>query len=163
LQKRMRQFSGVGPAVLNEAVAADKEAVDKRAVDEAVVRRAVEEGATEEAAAKAAAAEEVAATTVDEAAGAVGGSPAPGQAPSAAGAKRAMAPSGSTPPAKRPYRAVWKPRFVQLSLPPFLLFCVASFSYYLFAQVLSLRSGHRDGHGCRRCGCRGDSGTGSCQ
>jgi hypothetical protein len=43
---------------------------------------------------------------VDEAAGAIGGSLAPGQAPSAAGAKRATAPSGSTPPAKRPYRGV---------------------------------------------------------
>jgi hypothetical protein len=79
------------------------------------VTRVAEERATEEAVAKAATA---------EAAGATGGSPAPGQAPSAAGAKRAMAPSGSTPPAKRPYRGVWKPRFVQLSLPLFSpLFC----------------------------------------
>jgi hypothetical protein len=88
------------------------------------------------------------------------------------------------PPARRPERlgprGLWlqvaPPRqpnipigvFGNLSLSSFLsplfsFFCVASFSYYLFAQVLSLRSGHRDGHGYRRCGCRGDSGTGSCQ
>jgi hypothetical protein len=55
----------------------------------------------------AAADKEVAAKAVStEAAGAVGGSPGPDQAPSAAGAKRAAAPSGSTPPAKRPYRGV---------------------------------------------------------
>jgi hypothetical protein len=87
---------------------ADKEVADKRAA--------------EEAATKAAAAEDVAGKTADEAAGAAGGSPAPGQAPSAAGAKRAATPSGSTPPAKCPYRGVWKPRFVEFSLPLFSLF-----------------------------------------
>jgi hypothetical protein len=30
-----------------------------------------------------------------------------------AGTKRATAPSGSTPPPKRPYRGIWKPRFVR--------------------------------------------------
>jgi hypothetical protein len=118
LQKRMRQHSDIGPAVLNEVAVADKEVVDKRA--------------TEEATTKAAAAEDVAGKTADEAAGAAGGSPAPGQAPSAAGAKRAATPSGSTPPAKCPYRGVWKPRFVEFSLPLFSLFYGASFSYYLF-------------------------------
>jgi hypothetical protein len=82
---------------------------------------------------KAAAAKEVAGKTTDEAAGAAGGSPAPGQAPSVAGAKRAVAPSGSTPPAKRPYRGVWKPRFVQLSLLS-LFFSGASFSDYTFCS-----------------------------
>jgi hypothetical protein len=53
-------------------------------------------------------------TTVKAAA--VGGSPAPSQAPSVAGAKRAVTLSSSTPPAKCPYWGVWKPRFVQLSL-----------------------------------------------
>jgi hypothetical protein len=33
-----------------------------------------------------------------------------------AGAKRVAAPRGSTPPAKCPYRGIWKPRFAQLSL-----------------------------------------------
>jgi hypothetical protein len=99
--------------------AADKEAVDKRVVEEAATKWVVEERATEEATAKAAAAEAV---------GAAGGSPAPGQALSTTGAKWAVAPSGSTPPAKRPYRGVWKPQFVQLS-PPFFLF---SFFYYPF-------------------------------
>jgi hypothetical protein len=114
LQKRLRQLSGVGPAVLDEAVAADKEAADKRATEEATMKRAAEERAAEEAATKAAA---------EEAAGTAGGSPDPSQAPSAPGAKRATTPSGSTPSAKRPYRGVWKPRFVHLSLPLFPLFC----------------------------------------
>jgi hypothetical protein len=109
LQKRLRQHSGAGPVVLDKAVAADKEATDKRAAEEAVAKRAIEERAAKEATAKAAVAEEVAGKTADEAAGAAGGSPAPGQAPSVAKAKRAVAPSGSTPPAKRPYRGVWKP------------------------------------------------------
>jgi hypothetical protein len=129
LQKRLRQLFSVAPMVLDETAAstatADKEATDKRtaeeaamkrATEEATVKRAMEERAAEEATTKAVAAKEVAGKTANEAAGAAEGSPAPGQAPSVAGAKRAVAPSGSTPPAKRPYRGVWKPRFVQLSL-----------------------------------------------
>jgi hypothetical protein len=110
--------------VLDEAVAADKEATDKRATEEAAAKRVVRESA--------AAVEEVAGKTMDEAAGADGGSPAPGQAPSAVGAKRAVAPSGSTPPVKRPYMGVWKPWFVHLSLPLFSFFSGASFPYYTF-------------------------------
>jgi hypothetical protein len=120
LQKRLQQLFGAGSVVLDEAATmmatADKEAVDKRAEEEATVKRAVEERAAEEAAAKAAAAEDVTSKTTDEAIGAARGSPAPNQAPSVAGAKRTAAPNGSTPPAKRPYRGIWKPRFVQLSL-----------------------------------------------
>jgi hypothetical protein len=100
--------------VLDEAATADKEAVDKRAMEEAV-----EERAAEEAAVKAATTEEVAGKTADEAIGAVRGSSSLGQVPSVDGAKRAAAPSGSTPPPKCPYRDVWKPRFVPLSLSPF--------------------------------------------
>jgi hypothetical protein len=155
LQKRLRQLSGAGLTVCDETAVADKEAADKGAAEEATVKRAAEEAAmkkaAEEAAAKAATA---------EAAGAAGGSPAPSQAPPAAEAKRSAAPSGSTPPAKRPYRGVWKPRFVQLSPHFFFLF---SFSYYLFVQVHFLRRGRGDGRGCRRCGCRDGSGAGSCQ
>jgi hypothetical protein len=132
LQKQLRQHSGVGSAVLDEAAAmtavADKEVVNKRAAEEDAAKRATEERAMEEAAVKAAAAKEATGKTADEAARAVGGSPAPGQVPSVAGAKRAAAPSGSTPPAKCHYRSVWKPRFVPLSL----FFCGASFSYYPF-------------------------------
>jgi hypothetical protein len=161
--------------VLDEAAATDKEATDKRDVEEAATKRAteedavkraaeervaeeaavkkvVEERATEEAAVKAA---------VAEAAGSAGGSPAPGQAPLGAGAKRAAAPIGSTPPVKRPYMGVWKSRFVQLFLPPFFVWLHSLIT--LFAQVLPLRRGHRDGHGYRRCGCRGGSRAGSCQ
>jgi hypothetical protein len=63
--------------------------------------------------------------TAKEAAGE--GSSVPGQVPSsAAGAKRVAAPSGSSPPAKRPYRGVWRPRYGPKSLHPVLLsFCEA--------------------------------------
>jgi hypothetical protein len=102
MQKWLRQLSSSGSAVLNEAATmmatTDKETMDKRATEE----RAAEEWAT----AKAAAAEEVAGKTTDEATRAVGGSPAPDQAPSVAEAKRAVAPGGSTPLAKRPQRGV---------------------------------------------------------
>jgi hypothetical protein len=164
LQKRLRQFSGAGPAVLDEAAAADKEAMGKRAAEKATTKRATEERVVEEAVVKAAAIEEVASKIAGEAAGAAGGSPAPSQAPSAAGAKRDAAPSGSTLPAKCPYRGVWKHWFVQLSLPRFSFF-VWGFILLLplFAQVLFLRRGHCDGHGCRRCGYQGDSRAGSCQ
>jgi hypothetical protein len=79
--------------VRDEVTATDKEAVDKRAAEEAA------EGAVVKAAAA-------------EATGVAGGSLAPDQAPSATVAKRSVAPSGSTPPAKHPYRGVWKPQFV---------------------------------------------------
>jgi hypothetical protein len=127
LQKRLRQHSGAGPTVLDEAAVADKEAADKRAA----VKRAAEERAAEEAAARAVAAEEVAGKTADEAAGAAEGSPAPGQAPSVAGAKRVAAPSGSIPPAKRPYRGVWKPRFVPLSVSHFFSFLFFQWGFIL--------------------------------
>jgi hypothetical protein len=157
LQKRMRQLSGARPTVLDEAAAADKEATDKRVVEEAAMKWAAEERAAKEAAVKKAmeerAAKEAAVKAMAvEVTGAAGGSLAPGQAPPVAGAKRAATPSGSTPSTKRPYRGVWKPRFVQLSLPLFSLI-FASFSYYYFAQVLPLRRGHRDGRGCHRSGC----------
>jgi hypothetical protein len=57
------------------------------------------------------------------------GSPVPGQVPSsAAGAKRVATPSGSSPPAKRPYRGIWRPRYVPKSLCPVLFsFCEAHY------------------------------------
>jgi hypothetical protein len=96
--------------VCDEAAAADKEAMAEVAVKRAM-EEATKKKATEEAAVKAVAA---------EATGAAGASPAPSHVPPAAGAKRSVAPSGSISPAKRPYRGVWKPQFVQLS--PHLLF-----------------------------------------
>jgi hypothetical protein len=158
LQNQLRQLFGTGPTVLDEAVVADKEVVDKRAAEKRVMEEAAAKKATEERAVEEAAVKDVTA----------GVSPAPDQVPSAAGAKRVVAPSGPTPSAKRPYRGVWKPRFVQLSLlSPF--FPVGLHSLVtLFAQVLSLRRSHRDGHGCfcrrhrcRRCSCRGNSRAGS--
>jgi hypothetical protein len=135
LQKRLWQLSSAGPAVRDEVVVADKEATTKRAVEEATVKRVVKEATAkrvvEEAAVKKAAEERtteeaaVRAAAV-EVAGAARALPAPSQAPPTVGAKRPTALSCSTPPAKRPYRGVWKPRFVQLSPPLFF------FSYYLF-------------------------------
>jgi hypothetical protein len=57
------------------------------------------------------------------------GSPVPDQVPSsAAGTKRAAAPSGSSPPAKWPYRGVWRPRYVLKSLRPVSFsFCEAHY------------------------------------
>jgi hypothetical protein len=104
LQKRMRQLSGAGPAVRDEA------AVDKRAVEEAAAMRAAERAA-EEASAKRAA-EEAAVKKATRSGPrrrqrlSRSWEQPPGQAPSAAGAKRSAAPCGPTPPAKRPYRGV---------------------------------------------------------
>jgi hypothetical protein len=92
--------------VLDEEATTDKEAADKRAAEERAAEEAAMKKAAEEATVKAATAEEVAGKTADEAVGVVGGSLAPGQAPSAIRAKRATTPSGSTPLAKRPYRGV---------------------------------------------------------
>jgi hypothetical protein len=94
----------------------DKEATDRRAMEEATTEEAAVKMAAEEGVVKAAADEQVTGKTTDEAAGAIGDSSALGQAPSVARAKRVATLSGSTPPAKRPYMGVWKPRFVQLSL-----------------------------------------------
>jgi hypothetical protein len=45
--------------------------------------------------------------------------------------------------------------FGNLDLSLFLSFFVGLHSLItLFTQVLSLRRGHHDGHGCRRCDCR---------
>jgi stage V sporulation protein SpoVS len=84
----------------------DKEAADKRATGEAAVKQAADKVATNKRV--------VEETVVNEASvGAVGDSSAPGHAPSsAAGAMKASVPSGSTPPAKRPYRGIWKPQFI---------------------------------------------------
>jgi hypothetical protein len=174
--------------VLDEVATDDKEAANKRAAEEAAARRAteeatvkrateeivskrvVEERATEEAVTKKAGEERAAEESTTKAAavkaiGAARGSSTPGQVPSVARAKRAAASSGSTPPAKRPYRGVWKPRFVQLSLPLFSFFFLFLWLHSLttlFAQVLSLRRGGRYGHGYRRCGSQGGSRAGSC-
>jgi hypothetical protein len=90
---------GIASPVMVAAEAAGAEAVADR-------------GAAEEATAKEAAGE---------------GLSVPGQVPSsAAGAKRVATPSGSSPPAKRPYRGVWRPRYGPKPLRPILLsFCEA--------------------------------------
>jgi hypothetical protein len=107
--------------VCDEVVAADKEATAKRAAEEAVAKRAMEEAVVKKATEERAVEEATVKAAAVEAAGVAGASPAPSQVPPAAEAKRPVALSGSTPPAKRPYRGVWKPRFVQLSPPLFFL------------------------------------------
>jgi hypothetical protein len=152
--KRSMEEAAVKRAAAKQAVeeATTKRVAVKRAAEEAAAKQAVEEAATkravEEATAKAVAAEEAtvkraiveraaeeatAKAAAVETVGAAGGSPAPSQAPPTAGAKRSAAPSGSTPPAKHPYRGVWKPRFVQLS-PPFFFF----FSFFILLLPLCL-------------------------
>jgi hypothetical protein len=89
-----------------------KEATDKRIVEEATVKEATNKEAADKRAVEEAVTKEV---TM----GATGGSLTSGQVPSSvAGTKRAATSSGSTPPAKRPYRGVGKPRFVQFSCTP---------------------------------------------
>jgi hypothetical protein len=164
LQKRLWQLSSAGPAVLDEAAVpmttVDKEATDKRAT----MKRAAKERVAEEATMKAVADEEVPSKTADEAARATGGSLAPGQAPSVAGAKSAAAPP------RQPNIPTGV--FGNLGLSNFLssLFFLARLHFLitLFAQVLFLRRGHRDGHNyfcrrhrCHRCGYQGDSRVGS--
>jgi hypothetical protein len=103
-------------------VKADKEATDKRTAEEAVRK--------------------------EVAVGAVGDSSAPGQAPSlAAGARRVAAPSGSTPPAKRPYMGCGN-----LGLSSFLVFffflLVAMFhsKYFSFLHISPIwRAKYRSG------------------
>jgi hypothetical protein len=87
----------------------DKEAADKRAVEEATVKRDAEEATVKAAAGK----EVTDKRIVDEATvnevpvGAARDSLAPDQVPtSTAGVKRVAVPSGSTPPAKRPYMGI---------------------------------------------------------
>jgi hypothetical protein len=144
-----------------------KRATTKKATEEATTKR-VTEGATgkrvtEEATMKATADEEVTDKTTDEAAGAVGDSPALGQAPLVARAKRAAAPP------RQPN--VPTEVFGNLGLSSFLatlfFFTVRLHSLitsHFFAQLLSLQRGLSDRHSyfCRkhryhRCGCRGDS------
>jgi hypothetical protein len=89
------------------------------AVEAAGAEAATDRRATEEATAKEAAGE---------------GSSVPSQvSSSAAGAKRAATPSGSSPPAKRPYRGVWRSRYAPKSLRPILFsFCEAQ--YFSFSS-----------------------------
>jgi hypothetical protein len=94
-------------------------------MDEAAAKEAAEEAA-EEATAKEA-------TDKKVEVGAAEGPSSSGQTPSlAVGAKREATPSGSTPPAKRPYKGVWKPRFVNfLYFPSFTLWQGSFFTIVL--------------------------------
>jgi hypothetical protein len=113
LQARLRsRFPAVGSSSLGTAspIAVAAEAAGAKAATD---RRAVEEATAKEAAGE--------------------GSSVPGQVPSStAGAKRAAAPSGSSPPAKRPYRGIWRPRYAPKSL---LLIC---FVFFLRGSLLQL-------------------------
>jgi hypothetical protein len=109
LQARLRsRFPAGGSSSLGTASLVAV-AVEAASVEAATDRRAAEEAAAKEAA--------------------VEGSSVPGQVPSfAASAKRAATPSGSSPPAKRPYRGIWRPRYAPKSLRPVLFsFCEAHY------------------------------------
>jgi hypothetical protein len=124
LQKR--QLSGVGPAVLDEAVV-DKRAAAKRATEEAAAKRAAEEAAAKKVAEERAAEEAAAA----EAAGAAGGSPAPvchRQRSGPRGLRLQVAP----PRQPNVPTGVFENLGLSSSLSLFPFFCVASFSYYPF-------------------------------
>ena len=57
---------------------------------------------------------------------------APGQTPTpAAGAKRVATPSGSTLLAKRPYKGIWKPRFIE-SPVIYFLYLVVAVAFFIF-------------------------------
>jgi hypothetical protein len=88
-------------------------AVEAAGAEAAMDRRAAEEAAAKEA--------------VGE------GSSVLGQVPSsAAGAKRAVTPSASSAPAKRPYMGVWRPRYAPKSLRP------VCFVFFLRGSLLQL-------------------------
>jgi hypothetical protein len=99
---------------------------------------------------------------VAKAVGAAGGSPAPArrrQRPGPRGLQLQVAP---------PHRpniptGVFGNLGLSSFLSPFSPFLWLHSLTTLFVQVLSLRCGRRDGHDCRRCGCQGGSGAGSCQ
>jgi hypothetical protein len=113
LQARLRSLFPAGGSSSLGTASPDVVAVKAAGAEVAIDRRAVEEAAVKEA--------------VDE------GSSVFGQAPSsAAGAKRVAMPSGSSPPAKRPYRGVWRPRYAPKSLRPvcFVFLCEAHYSSF---------------------------------
>jgi hypothetical protein len=67
---------------------------------------------------------------------------APGQTPTpAAGAKRVATPSGSTLLAKRPYKGVWKPRFIESPVIYFLYLVVVV--AFLFLIEITSCAAHR--------------------
>jgi hypothetical protein len=113
LQARLRSLFPAGgssslgtasPVVVAVAAAGAEAATDRRAAEEAAAKEAAGEGSS-----------------------------VPGQVPSsAAGAKRAATPSGSSPPAKRPYRGVWRPRYAPKSLRP------VCFVFFLRGSLLQL-------------------------
>jgi hypothetical protein len=109
LQVRLRSRFPVGGSSSLGTASPVAVAAEAASVEAATYGRAAEEAAAKEA--------------VGE------GSPVPGQVPSsAAGAKRAAMPSGSSPPAKRPYRGIWRPRYVPKSLRPVSFsFCEAHY------------------------------------
>jgi hypothetical protein len=113
LQARLRLLFPAGGSSSLGTASPVVVAVEAAGAEAATDRRAAEEAATKEATGE--------------------GSSVPGQVPSsAAGAKRAATPSGSSPPAKRPYRGVWRPRYAPKSLRP------VCFIFFLQGSLLQL-------------------------
>jgi hypothetical protein len=109
LQVRLRsRFPAGGSSSLGTALPITV-AAEATGAEAATDRRVAEEAAAKEAAGE--------------------GSSVPDQVPSsAAGAKRVATPSGSSPPAKRLYRGVWRPQYVPKLLHPFS---------FLFARLIT--------------------------
>jgi hypothetical protein len=99
LQARLRSLFPAGGSSSLGTASPVVVAVEAAGAEAAMDRRAAEEATAKEVAGE--------------------GSSVPGQvSSSAAGAKRAAMPSGSSPPAKRPYMGVWRPRYAPKSLLP---------------------------------------------
>jgi hypothetical protein len=113
LQARLRSLFPAGGSSSLGTASPIVVAVEAAGAETTTDRRAAEEAAAKEAAGE--------------------GSSVPGQVPSSAtGAKRAAMPSGSSPPAKRPYRGVWRPRYAPKSLRP------VCFVFFLRGSLLQL-------------------------
>jgi hypothetical protein len=120
LQARLQSLFPAGGSSSLSTASPVVVAVEAAGAEAAMDRRAAEEAAAKEAAGE--------------------GSSVPDQVPSSiAGAKRAATPSGSSPPAKRPYRGVWRPRYAPKSLRPvcFLFFLRGSLLQLSIFQIIT--------------------------
>jgi hypothetical protein len=107
---------------------ADEVAVVKKAIDDvAIAKKAADEAAVVKKAAGDAAAVKKAA---DDAA-------TVGSVSSSVGAKRAVAPSSSTLPAKRRFLSSWKPRYIAQTFICHFLCCIYNFDLVLSAYRVS--------------------------
>jgi hypothetical protein len=163
LQKQLRQLSGTGPTVLDEAIVADKEATDRRAVEEVTAKWAAEEAATERATEETMVKKAAEERAAEEAAGAARSSPALARRRQQSGLGGLRLPVAPPRQSNVP-TGVFGNLGLSSFLSPFPPFFVGLHSLIThFAHVLSLRRGCRDGHGYRKCGYQVGSRAGSYQ